>query len=56
MLYKLQEGRHIGPSEVVDCPQACEHTPVGDTLEVVLTDVLEEENEYSDQSQENFLQ
>ena len=39
LLYKLQEGRHVRPTEVVHRLQSSKHTPLGDALKVVLTNV-----------------
>lgn len=52
VLYKLKEGRHIWPSKMVDGLQARKHTPVGDSLKVILTDILEEKKKMC----ETFMQ
>lgn len=41
ILDKLEKGNHVGPAKVIDCFQAREHGPVGQALEVILTDVLQ---------------
>ena len=41
LLDELEEGRHVRAAEMVDGPEAGEHAPAVQTLEVVLHNVLE---------------
>lgn len=42
LLHKLEEGRHIGTTEVVDGLQTSKHTTALMALEVVLANILKE--------------
>lgn len=39
LLHKFEERRHVRSTEVVDCLQSREHTGLGESLEMILTDV-----------------
>lgn len=41
LLHKFEEGSHVRSTKVVYCLESCEHAPLAQPLEVVLTDVLE---------------
>lgn len=46
-LNKFEEGIHIWSAKVIYGFQASEHTAVGDTLKVILANVLQDETEMS---------
>lgn len=41
ILHKLEEGSHVGSAKVVDGSQPGEHASIGNTLEVILANILE---------------
>ena len=47
ILYKLEEGNHIGPTKMVNSLETGEHATVGDALKVVLANILPEKKTVS---------